>query len=95
MARPNLSDFQAFSAIAEHRSFSGTADELGVSRPALSHTLRALERDLGVRLLNRTTRRAALTESGAKLLQRLNPILRDLDQALDEVADDGGEGCQE
>ena len=49
-----------------------------------------LERDLGVRLLHRTTRTVSMTEAGDRLLARLGPILRDLDGALDEVADDYG-----
>jgi DNA-binding transcriptional LysR family regulator len=89
MARPSLQDLQAFSAISEHRSFSRAADALGVSRSFLNHTLRVLERDLGVRLLNRTTRSVASADAGERLLQRLAPVLRDLDQALDAVADDG------
>jgi len=91
MARPSLQDLQAFSAISEHRSFSRAADALGVSRSSLSHTLRSLERDLAVRLLNRTTRSVAPTDAGERLLQRLTPLLRDLDQALDAVADYGGQ----
>lgn len=91
MTRPSLEDLKAFSAIAEHRSFSRAAGALGVSRSALSHTLRALERDLGVRLLNRTTRSVATTDAGERLLRRLGPVLRDLDQALDAVVDDGGQ----
>jgi DNA-binding transcriptional LysR family regulator len=63
---------------------------LGVSRSSLSHTIRALERNLGVRLLNRTTRSVAPTEAGEQMLRRLRPVLRDLDQALDTVADEGG-----
>ena len=77
-------------AVAERRSFRVAADDLGVSRSSLSHTIRALERDLGVRLLNRTTRSVAPTEAGEQMLQRLRPVLRDLDQALDAVADQGG-----
>ena len=91
MARPSLEDLQAFSAVAEQRSFSRAADALGVSRSALSHTVRALERDLGVRLLNRTTRSVAPTDAGERLLRRLAPLLHDLDAALDAVADDSGQ----
>ncbi|SDI18700.1 DNA-binding transcriptional regulator, LysR family [Paraburkholderia phenazinium] len=52
--------------------------------------MRGLELDLGVRLLNRTTRSVSLTEAGEQLLKRLTPVLRDLDEALDTVADTGG-----
>lgn len=90
MTKPTLADLTAFSAVAAHRSFRRAADALGVSRSSLSHAMLALERDLGVRLLNRTTRSVAPTEAGEALLTRLSPVLRDLDEALDAVADARG-----
>jgi DNA-binding transcriptional LysR family regulator len=90
MAKPTLADLTAFSAIAAHRSFRRAADALGVSRSSLSHTMTALEHDLGIRLLHRTTRSVSPTEAGERLLARLTPALRDLDQALDGVAGDRG-----
>jgi DNA-binding transcriptional LysR family regulator len=87
MPKPTLNDLAAFAAVAEHRSFRKAADQLGVSRSALSHALLGLERNLGVRLLNRTTRSVSPTEAGARLLARLSPVLRDLDGALDSLAD--------
>jgi DNA-binding transcriptional LysR family regulator len=90
MPRPTLNDLSAFAAVAEHRSFRKAADALGVSRSALSHTLLGLEKNLGVRLLNRTTRSVAPTEAGAALLMRLDPVLRDLDTALDVLAETRG-----
>src|SRR5687767_10157097 len=89
-ARPTLTDLAAFSAVAEHRSFRKAADVLGVSRSALSHAIAALEHSLGTRLLNRTTRSVAPTEAGERLLRRLKPVLQELDQAIDAVADEGG-----
>lgn len=89
-ARPTLGDLTAFLAVAEHRSFSKAADVLGVSRSALSHAISAMEHSLGARLLNRTTRSVAPTEAGERLLGRLKPVLRDLDRAIDAVAEDGG-----
>ena len=80
----------ALVAVTEHRSFRKAADLLGVSRSSLSHAIAALERNLGVRLLHRTTRSVAPTEAGERLLRRLKPVLQDLDRALDAVADDGG-----
>lgn len=85
MRQPSLADLTAFAAVAAHRSFRRAADELGLSPSSLSHTLRGLEGHLGVRLLNRTTRSVAPTEAGERLLARLGPVLRDLDQALAEV----------
>lgn len=90
MARPTLGDLNAFSTICTYRSFRKAADVLGVSRSALSHTIRGLEQTLGVRLLNRTTRSVAPTDAGARLLKRLDPILRDLHAALDELTEVGG-----
>ena len=91
MAKPTLSDLEAFAAIARHRSFRKAADELGLSRSTLSHTLIALEKHLGVRLLHRTTRSVSPTDAGARLLERIGPVLRDLDMALDGLASDLGE----
>ena len=88
MTKPSLADLTAFAAVAEHRSFRAAADALGVSRSSLSHALRGLEQQLGVRLLHRTTRSVAPTEAGQQLLQRLAPMLRDLDDML--VAVSGG-----
>jgi len=84
-AKPDLSELKAFAAIAAHRSFRKAADELALSASTLSHMMRTLEQNMGVRLLHRTTRSVAPTEAGAHLLARLGPVLRDLDQALDEV----------
>jgi DNA-binding transcriptional LysR family regulator len=91
MARPTLSDLEAFRAVATHRSFRKAADAMGVSRSTLSHTLIGLERALGVRLLNRTTRSVSPTDAGNRLLDRLKPVLRDLDTALDGISEESGQ----
>ena len=90
MAKPSLAELAAFAAVARHRSFRQAADALGASRSSLSHTVIDLERTLGVRLLNRTTRSVMPTEAGERLLLRLKPLLRELDEVLDAVAGDGG-----
>ncbi|WP_338661283.1 LysR family transcriptional regulator [Pararoseomonas sp. SCSIO 73927] len=89
MPRPTLNDLAAFSAVASQRSFRRAADTLGVSRSALSHALIGLEQNLGVRLLNRTTRSVSPTEAGNRLLERLGPVLQDLDAALDGLTETG------
>ncbi|MDQ1081492.1 LysR family transcriptional regulator [Pseudoroseomonas cervicalis] len=89
MPRPTLNELAAFSAIARQRSFRKAADTLGVSRSALSHALGGLEQSLGLRLLHRTTRSVSPTEAGARLLERLEPVLRELDAALDGLAEAG------
>ena len=90
MARPSLNDLAAFAAVAGHRSFRKAADVMGVSRSALSHAIIGLEAKLGVRLFNRTTRSVSLTEAGAGLLARIDPILQDLDHALDTLSEERG-----
>ena len=85
MSRPSLPDLTAFQVIATHRSFRKAALELGVSASALSHTIRHIEEQLGVRLLHRTTRSVALTEAGQALLARLQPALWEIQEALDSV----------
>ncbi|AHE53261.1 LysR family transcriptional regulator [Sphingomonas sanxanigenens] len=87
----SLSDLNAFAAVAQQRSFRRAADALGVSRSALSHSVRALETRLGARLLHRTTRSVAPTEAGEALLARLVPALRDLDEMLDAVGQSDAE----
>ncbi|QEI08239.1 LysR family transcriptional regulator [Pigmentiphaga aceris] len=82
MAKENLSDLQAFVAVAKERSFTRAAAQLGLSRSALSHAMSALEARLGVRLLTRTTRSVSTTEAGARLLDTLSPRLNEIEQEL-------------
>jgi len=86
MPRPSLTDLNAFVAVAAHRSFRRAADELGAAPSTLSHAIRGLEDDLGVRLFNRTTRSVSPTEAGFQLLDRLKPVLSQLEEALEGVA---------
>ncbi|MBY5827209.1 LysR family transcriptional regulator [Rhizobium leguminosarum] len=90
MVRPSLNDLAAFAAVASHRSFRRAAEVMGVSRSALSHAIIGLEGKLDVRLFNRTTRSVSLTQAGARLLARLDPVLQDLDQALDTLSEERG-----
>jgi DNA-binding transcriptional LysR family regulator len=85
MPQPNLSHLGLFAAVARHASFQRAAAEAGMSTSAVSHAIRGLEERLGVGLFNRTTRSVALTEAGQRLLERLQPALRDLGDALDEM----------
>ncbi|MDT0156601.1 LysR family transcriptional regulator [Microbacterium sp. ARD32] len=71
-----------FSAVARHRSFARAAEELGIASPALSRTVRALESELGVMLLSRTTRSVALTPAGEALLVDTVRALEGLDAAV-------------
>jgi len=85
MRKPSLREMSAFAAVAERRSFARAAQELGMSRSALSETIRALEARLGVRLLNRTTRSVAPTAAGERLLARMQPLLADFAAAIDDI----------
>lgn len=85
MRRTDLTDLAAFSCIAAHRNFRRAALELGLSPSALSHRMRSLEEQMGVRLLNRTTRSVSLSEAGVALLDRLQPALQDIQDAVEAV----------
>lgn len=80
-----FSALRAFVAVAEASSFSRAAERLGVSPPALSQAVKALEARVGSRLLARTTRAVSLTEAGRQLLERVRPALEELGTALDGV----------
>lgn len=82
MRREELADLNAFAAVAEERSFTRAAAQLGTSQSALSFTLRRLEERLGVRLLTRTTRSVSATEAGERLLRTLRPALEQIGAEL-------------
>ena len=82
---------QSFLAVARHRSFTGAARELGVTRAAVSQAVRQLEEQLRVVLLARTTRSVALTDPGRRLLDAAGPGLGQALAALREVAAQPGE----
>jgi DNA-binding transcriptional LysR family regulator len=75
----------AFACVARHASFTRAAAELGVSPSALSQTVRALEAQLGLRLLHRTTRRVGLTEHGERFLRQVAPGLAQIDAAFEDL----------
>jgi DNA-binding transcriptional LysR family regulator len=85
MRKATMSELNAFIAVAERTSFARAAMQLGVSRSALSETIRGLEEKLAVRLLNRTTRSVAPTEVGERLLANLRPALDGLETALESI----------
>ena len=85
MRKLGLAEMSAFVAVAERASFAKAALHLGISRSALSETIRGLEERLGVRLLNRTTRSVALTEVGQRLLSQLRPALQGLEEAIESM----------
>ncbi len=89
MPRETLNDLLAFLAVAQERSFTRAAAKLGVSQSALSHTVRALETRLGVRLLTRTTRSVSPTDAGERLLQTVAPRLEEIEAEITAVSELG------
>lgn len=87
-----FSQLQAFLAVARHRSFSGAARELSVSRSAVSQSMRQLEEELRVTLVARTTRSVSLTDVGRRLLESAGPAVAQVRTALTEVSAKPGEG---
>ncbi|MGF6258720.1 DNA-binding transcriptional LysR family regulator [Ensifer sp. LBL] len=83
----DLNAISVFMAVAEARSFRAAAEHLGVTRSAVSQSLRRLEDRLGVALVQRTTRSVSLTEAGAQLYLRVAPALAEVGMALDATAD--------
>jgi DNA-binding transcriptional LysR family regulator len=81
----NLPDIAIFVRVVEAASFTQAADALGISQSVVSRSVTALEARLGVRLLNRTTRRLSLTEAGAELYRRASQALGELEEAQLEV----------
>src|SRR3954451_10042897 len=82
MYRGNLNDLLAFLAVAQARSFTRAAAKLGVSPSALSHTIRGLEEQLGLRLLTRTTRSVAPTEAGERLIGVIAPRFEEIEAEI-------------
>jgi len=87
MDRDNASDLLAFLAVARERSFTRAAAKLGMSQPALSQIVRALEERLGVRLLSRTTRSVAPTQAGERLLNTIAPRFDEMDAELAKLGE--------
>ncbi len=83
----DLADLQAFSAVAQLGSFRAAAQSIALSQPALSRRIDKLEQALGVRLLERTTRRVSLTTVGRDFARKAQQILSDLDGILLGVED--------
>lgn len=81
-----MSILHAFCMIAENHSFTRAAAQLHISTSALSQNMRQLEDELGVKLLNRTTRRVGLTEAGHAFLASIRPALNHIDEAMNMPA---------
>jgi DNA-binding transcriptional LysR family regulator len=82
MAGDGLGEFDAVLAISRRRSFRAAALELGLSATALSNLIAKLERRVGVRLFNRTTRSVSLTDAGQTFVEQIRPAVRTLHDAM-------------
>ena len=82
-----ISDLQAFVAVVEKASLTSAAHQLGRSLQSVSRSLAAIEQDVGVELVRRTTRRSNPTEAGLAYYQRLKTALEDIEEAKLEVSD--------
>jgi DNA-binding transcriptional LysR family regulator len=87
MARQTINALLAFRAVAEARSFTRAAAQIGVSPSALSHTIRALEERLGLRLLTRTTRSVVPSDAGEHLLGAIGPHFDGIEAELAELSE--------
>ena len=83
--RNDLGELSAFAVVAEERSFTRAAARLGISQSALSHSMRGLEKRLGLQLLARTTRSVSPTAAGSALLHELAPALERIERAVAET----------
>ena len=80
-----LRQLHVFQSVATTHNFSRTGDAVGLTQPAVSRSITELEAQLGLRLLNRTTREVTLTDAGQRLAARLPRVLEDLDNTLLDV----------
>lgn len=80
-----MAELSAFVTVAQERSFTRAAARLGMSQSALSHSMRALEKRLGIQLLARTTRSVSPTAAGTALLQDVAPALERIEAAVAET----------
>jgi len=86
MQTDDISAYVTFARVVEQESFTGAADVLGVSKSAVSKQIAKLEESLGIRLLNRTTRKIQVTEAGSVFYERCRRIADEVDEARAAVS---------
>src|SRR3954462_12831612 len=77
---------RAFCVLARTGSFTQTARELHITQSGISHSIKALERDIGCRLLDRLGKKVVLTQAGEQLLQHATRILQEMENARESLA---------
>lgn len=87
MIKESMDDLGAFLLVATQRSFTRAAAQLGISQPALSAKISALEARLGVRLLTRSTRSVSTTEAGERLFKSIGPHFDGIASGLNELSE--------
>ncbi|WP_423195992.1 LysR family transcriptional regulator [Cupriavidus sp. H19C3] len=86
MSEPDFPSLRLFMRVAETQSFTAAAEASGISVSAASYAVRTLETQLGARLFNRTTRSVSLTEAGSAFMDRVAPLLEELQLAMHDVS---------
>ncbi|MEW9584668.1 LysR substrate-binding domain-containing protein [Paraburkholderia sp. DGU8] len=84
-----LRQLRVFIAVARLQSFSRAGDEIGLTQSAVSRCVRELEGEIGLKLIDRTTRDVQLTDVGGNLVSSVSRLLTDLDDALREIREIG------
>lgn len=85
MAGTDFNDLMWFKAVADEHSFTRAAARIGVAQSTLSHTIKRLETNMGIRLLTRTTRSVALTEAGERLLRVMAPRVAEIEEEIAQL----------
>jgi len=85
MMNVTLRQLRVFQSVVQERNFSRAGAAIGLTQPAVSRCIRELEGQLGLQLLNRTTREVALTDAGRSLAGKLDRLLDELELALQDV----------
>lgn len=85
--KENLNDLRAFLLVAQVKSFTKAAAQLGVTQSAISHSISALENRLKIKLFHRTTRSIATTEAGEQLFAKLSPLFDEIDEQINALGE--------
>jgi DNA-binding transcriptional LysR family regulator len=85
MSKQDFNDLLWFLVVARERSFTKAAAKIGIAQSTLSHTIKRLESQMGIRLLTRTTRNVGLTEAGERLQQSLAPRIAEIEADIADL----------